>query len=127
MHYGHKRMSFKKDVAIQMRDGTVLYVNVFRPSEDGRYPVVVTPSLLHGDHDLPKMSAGRMVCVSLLGLRKRKYAIDRWSQPGKADGAIHRVEHLARTDVNAVKVQFLAVDDAGIDSSSSGERADDVD
>jgi predicted acyl esterase len=43
MHYGHKRMSFKKDVAIQMRDGTVLYVNVFRPSEEGRYPVVVTP------------------------------------------------------------------------------------
>ena len=90
-----------------------------------RYPQCTawndSPSLLHGDHDLPKMSAGRMVYVSLLGLRKRKYAIDRWSQPGKADGAIHRVEHLARTDVNAVKVQFLAVDDAGIDSSSSGE------
>ena len=43
MHYGHKRMIFEKDVAIQVRDGTVLYANVFRPSEDGRYPVVVTP------------------------------------------------------------------------------------
>src|SRR4051812_38744057 len=110
-----------------MRDRTVLYANVFHPSEDGSYPVVVRPSLLHGDHDLPKMPASRMVCISLLGLRKREYAIDRRSQPGKADGAIHRLEHLARTDVNAVKVQFLAVDDARIDSSSSGEGADDVD
>jgi predicted acyl esterase len=56
----------EKDVAIQVRDGTVLCANVFRPSEDGSYAVVVRPSLLHGDHDLPKMSAGRMVCVSLL-------------------------------------------------------------
>src|SRR4051794_18211499 len=63
----------EKDVAIQMRDGTVLCANVFRPSEDGSYPVVVRPSLLHGDHDLPKMPASRMVCVSLLGLRKREY------------------------------------------------------
>ena len=42
MHYGHKRMIFEKDVAIQVRDGTVLYANVFRPSEDGSYPVVVS-------------------------------------------------------------------------------------
>jgi uncharacterized protein len=42
MHYGHKRMIFEKDVAITVRDGTVLYCNVFRPPQDGRFPVVVS-------------------------------------------------------------------------------------
>jgi hypothetical protein len=42
MHYGMKRMIFEKDVAVTARDGTALYVNVFRPPADGRYPVVVS-------------------------------------------------------------------------------------
>ena len=42
MHYGMKRMIMEKDVAITTRDGTVVYVNVFRPPIDGHYPVVVS-------------------------------------------------------------------------------------
>lgn len=42
MHYGLKKMIFEKDVAITVRDGTVLYANVFRPPDDGPYPVVVS-------------------------------------------------------------------------------------
>jgi predicted acyl esterase len=42
MHYGLKRMIFEKDVPVAVRDGTVLYVNVFRPPVEGRYPVVVS-------------------------------------------------------------------------------------
>jgi predicted acyl esterase len=42
MHYGFKKMIFEKDVPVTVRDGTVLYVNVFRPPEEGRYPVMVS-------------------------------------------------------------------------------------
>ena len=60
MHYGHKRMIFEKDVAIQVRDGTVLYANVFRPSEDGSYPVVVSFDVYGKDsiHVAAAMPAG---------------------------------------------------------------------
>jgi len=33
---------FERDVEIKMRDGTVLYGNVFRPIEEGRYPVIAS-------------------------------------------------------------------------------------
>jgi predicted acyl esterase len=34
-----------RDVAIQVRDGTTLRVNVFRPEAAGRYPVVLCAHL----------------------------------------------------------------------------------
>ena len=60
MHYGHKRMIFEKDVAIAVRDGTVLYANVFRPPEDGGYPVVVSFDVYGKDtiHVAAAMPAG---------------------------------------------------------------------
>jgi uncharacterized protein len=60
MHYGHQRMIFEKDVAIQVRDGTVLYANVFRPPEDGNYPVVVSFDVYGKDsiHVAAAMPAG---------------------------------------------------------------------
>jgi uncharacterized protein len=42
MHYGYKRMVFEKDVLVTLRDGTIVFVNVFRPHYDGRFPVVVS-------------------------------------------------------------------------------------
>jgi uncharacterized protein len=42
MHYGFKRMILEKDVAVTVRDGTVLYVNVFRPPHGERHPVMVS-------------------------------------------------------------------------------------
>jgi hypothetical protein len=35
-------MTLDKDVGIPMRDGAVLRANVFRPKEDGKYPVLMT-------------------------------------------------------------------------------------
>jgi hypothetical protein len=32
---------FERDVALKMRDGTVIYTDVFRPVEPGRYPAIV--------------------------------------------------------------------------------------
>jgi uncharacterized protein len=42
MHYGHKHLTFEKDVPVTVRDGTTLYVNVFRPPHEGRFPVIVS-------------------------------------------------------------------------------------
>ena len=36
---------FEKDVEVAVRDGTILRVNVFRPERDGRYPIIMRPSL----------------------------------------------------------------------------------
>src|SRR5215207_6605212 len=60
MHYGHKRMIFEKDAAVAVRDGTVLYANVFRPPQDGRYPVVVSFDVYGKDtiHVAAAMPAG---------------------------------------------------------------------
>ncbi len=60
MHYGHKPMIFEKDVAVPVRDGTLLYVNVFRPPEDGCYPVVVSFDIYGKDtiHVAAAMPAG---------------------------------------------------------------------
>ena len=60
MHYGHKRMVLEKDVAVALRDGTVVYANVFRPSEAGRFPVVVSFDVYGKDsiHVAAAMPAG---------------------------------------------------------------------
>ena len=85
MHYGHKRMIFDKDVAIQVRDGTVLYANVFRPSEDGSYPVVVSFNVYGKDsiHVAAAMPAGGAFTLG-------QYAASRyaaWEAPDPARGA----------------------------------------
>ena len=85
MHYGHKRMIFEKDVAIQVRDDTVLYANVFRPSEDGSYPVVVSFDVYGKDsiHVAAAMPAGGAFTLG-------QYAASRyaaWEAPDPARGA----------------------------------------
>ena len=34
-------MIFERDVAVELRDGTTIYIDVFRPKAEGRYPVVL--------------------------------------------------------------------------------------
>jgi predicted acyl esterase len=60
MHYGHQRMVFEKDVPVTVRDGSVLYVNVFRPPQEGRFPVVVSFDIYGKDsiHVAAAMPAG---------------------------------------------------------------------
>ncbi|MBT8002643.1 MAG: peptidase S15, partial [Rhodospirillales bacterium] len=40
---------FEKDVGIAMSDGIVLRANVFRPADDGNYPVVMAMGLYGKD------------------------------------------------------------------------------
>lgn len=42
IYYGHQQMIFERDVPVKMRDGITLYVNVFRPVQPGKYPVVMS-------------------------------------------------------------------------------------
>ena len=52
VHYGPMPMIFEKDVPVTVRDGTVLYANVFRPPKDGRFPVVISADIYGKDTDL---------------------------------------------------------------------------
>lgn len=36
------RLLVEKDVAIGVRDGGTVYANVFRPADEGRFPVILT-------------------------------------------------------------------------------------
>jgi predicted acyl esterase len=60
MHYGHQPMILEKDVAVRVRDGTVLYANVFRPREAGQFPVIVSFDVYGKDsiHVAAAMPAG---------------------------------------------------------------------
>ena len=58
MHYGMKCMVFEKDVPVKTRDGTILYVNVFRPPHEGRFPAIVSFDIygkdsIHVDSGMP--------------------------------------------------------------------------
>ncbi|MFH1032160.1 MAG: CocE/NonD family hydrolase [Chloroflexota bacterium] len=48
-HYGLQKMIMEKDVPVKMRDGVTLYVNVFRSSEPGKYPVMMSADMYGKD------------------------------------------------------------------------------
>lgn len=37
---GNQEMIMEKDVEVIMKDGETLYLNIFRPNKEGRFPVV---------------------------------------------------------------------------------------
>ncbi|MFC1860891.1 CocE/NonD family hydrolase [Chloroflexota bacterium] len=49
VHYGLKEMIMEKDVPVTMRDGVILYVNVFRPDKPGKFPVVMSADIYGKD------------------------------------------------------------------------------
>ena len=49
VHYDLQKMIMEKDIPIKMRDGITLYVNVFRPEKQGRYPVVISADIYGKD------------------------------------------------------------------------------
>ena len=79
MHYGHKRMIFEKDVAITVRDGTVLYCNVFRPPHDGRFPVVVSFDVY--GKDSIHMASGMPAGGALYARPVQRLAYAAWEAP----------------------------------------------
>jgi uncharacterized protein len=42
-------MIFQRDVAITLRDGHLVYANVYRPREEGRYPVILAQTIYGKD------------------------------------------------------------------------------
>jgi predicted acyl esterase len=49
MSVSHYQMKVEKDVGIPMRDGVVLRCNVYRPSADGRFPVIMAQGVYGKD------------------------------------------------------------------------------
>jgi predicted acyl esterase len=79
---------FERDVALEVRDGTTLRVNVFRPQAQGRYPVVLSAHPYGKDH-LPRRIGGRYqppLLYRLLGqpARPRFSAWTTWEAPDPA-------------------------------------------
>ncbi|MFM9966935.1 MAG: CocE/NonD family hydrolase [Burkholderiales bacterium] len=51
IQFGLQKMIMEKDVPIKVRDGTLLYCNVFRPMKSGRYAVVMSADVYGKDGD----------------------------------------------------------------------------
>jgi predicted acyl esterase len=49
VQYGLQPMILEKDVAMKVRDGHTLYLNVFRPEREGRYPVLISADIYGKD------------------------------------------------------------------------------
>ncbi len=48
-------MSIEYDVAVTMRDGVKIYVDIFRPEKEGKYPVLIAWSP-YGKHQVVRQS-----------------------------------------------------------------------
>lgn len=55
VQYGNQEMIMEKNVPVTMEDGAVLYVNIFRPLEEGQYPVVISADT-YGKDNKPKIT-----------------------------------------------------------------------
>ncbi|MBO1199016.1 CocE/NonD family hydrolase [Staphylococcus simiae] len=55
VQYGNQEMTMEKNVPVTMKDGTTLYVNIFRPFEEGQYPVVISADT-YGKDNKPKIT-----------------------------------------------------------------------
>ena len=49
IHFGLQPMIMEKGIPVTISDGTRLYVNVFRPEKQGRYPVVMSADIYGKD------------------------------------------------------------------------------
>ena len=85
MHYGHKRMIFERTSPLRCATARCSTPNVFRPPEDGRYPVVSRPTCYGKDsiHVAAAMPAGG--AYTLGQYTASRYAA--WEAPDPARGA----------------------------------------
>lgn len=72
---------FERDVEIPMRDGVVLRANVFRPPDDGRYPVVMSAHPYGKDATLPRRRFGRYSVPLQFRMmtQSRPFSISAWT------------------------------------------------
>ena len=55
VQFGNQEMIMEKDVAVDMKDGEKLYVNIFRPNKEGQFPVVMSADT-YGKDNKPKIT-----------------------------------------------------------------------
>ena len=55
VQYGNQEMIMEKDVEVIMKDGETLYLNIFRPNKEGRFPVVMSADT-YGKDNKPKIT-----------------------------------------------------------------------
>lgn len=55
IQYGNQEMIMEKNVPVTMKDGEILYVNIFRPKKDGQFPVVMSADT-YGKDNKPKIT-----------------------------------------------------------------------
>jgi len=72
---------FERDVEIPMRDGVVLRANVFRPPDDGRYPVIMSAHPYGKDATLPRRRFGRYSVPLQFRMmtQSRPFSISAWT------------------------------------------------
>lgn len=81
VHYGNQEMILEKDVPIKMRDGITIRVNVFRPMQPGKYPVVMSMDP-YGKDSLPSFAANRSGWPVVGTIDTSEFASDESPDPG---------------------------------------------
>jgi putative CocE/NonD family hydrolase len=74
------QIAFERDVEVRMRDGVVLRADIYRPKEDGKFPVLLlrTPYDKQGDRDMGMTLAARGYVVILQDVRGRYTSQGQW-------------------------------------------------
>ncbi|MFC1861100.1 CocE/NonD family hydrolase [Chloroflexota bacterium] len=65
-HYDLQKMLMEKDVPVKMRDGVILYLNVFRPAKPGKFPVVISADI-YGKDEPNYKTYERIPCTGVIG------------------------------------------------------------
>ena len=55
VQYGNQAMIMEKDVTVRMKDGTDIYINIYRPDKSGTFPVVISADT-YGKDNKPKIT-----------------------------------------------------------------------
>ncbi|HJY35774.1 MAG TPA: CocE/NonD family hydrolase, partial [Vicinamibacterales bacterium] len=73
-------VTLQTNVPVKMRDGVTLYADVYRPKDDGKYPVLLqrTPYNKDGDREFGLRAAARGYVVIIQDVRGRYASEGEW-------------------------------------------------
>lgn len=69
------------DVAVTLRDNTKIYINIFRPKKNGKYPVIICWTV-YGKHNPPQVKYGARPGCGVSDADLSRYAIFEGADPG---------------------------------------------
>ena len=81
VHFGYQQMIMEKDVPVKARDGVTLYVNIFRPDAEGKYPVIMSADA-YGKDALPVFDSLLPKWPTIGKLPTSEYTNDESPDPG---------------------------------------------